>query len=78
MVDPGFPRGGDANLNGVAANRLFWPTFPKNCMKMKNSDPEGGGVTCPWGPMLYLHQMLVNVNLDIKGYKRITFQGYKL
>ena len=36
VADPGFPRGGCANL-------LFLPIFPKNCMKLKKFGPRGGG-----------------------------------
>ena len=35
VADPGFPRGGGANL-------LFDQKFPKNCMKMKEFGPGGG------------------------------------
>ena len=36
VVDPGFPRGGDINRKGWGDNLLFWPIFPKICMKVKN------------------------------------------
>ena len=35
VVDPGFPRGGGTNPQGVGANLLFGQKFPENCMKMK-------------------------------------------
>ena len=35
-----------ANHKGKGVNLLFWPKFPKNCMKMKRMG--GGGVLRPW------------------------------
>ena len=34
---------GGANPQGGGANLLFCPIFPKNCMKMKEFGPRGGG-----------------------------------
>ena len=34
------PEGGGANLEGGSANLIFWPIFPKNCMKMKTNWTE--------------------------------------
>ena len=41
VADPGFPRWG-----GGGANLLFWPFFPKYCMKLKKGallDPQMNG-----------------------------------
>ena len=48
MVDPGFPRGEGANLQGGGANLLFGQKFPENCMKIKEFGPGGERVPgCP-------------------------------
>ena len=36
MADPGFPRGG-------GRQHTILPNFPKNCMKLKEFGPPGGG-----------------------------------
>ena len=43
MADPGFPRGGGANSRGEGGNIRFCQNFPKNCMKLKEFGPSGGG-----------------------------------
>ena len=35
VADPGFPGGESVSLKDEGKNLLFWPIFPKNCMKMK-------------------------------------------
>ena len=45
MADPGFPRGGGANLQGGGTHLLFGQKFPENCMKMKEFGPRGGHVS---------------------------------
>ena len=42
VADLGFPRGGGANSPGGGANMIL-PNFPKNCMKLKEFGPPGGG-----------------------------------
>ena len=44
MADPGFPRGGDVNSRGGGREHTILPYFPKNCMKLKEFGPGGGGV----------------------------------
>ena len=43
MADPGFPRGGGANSPGGGRQHTILPCFPKNCMKLKEFGPPGGG-----------------------------------
>ena len=44
MADPGFPRGGGANSPGGGGRQhTILPNFPKNCMKLKEFGPPGGG-----------------------------------
>ena len=50
VADPGFPRGGGANCPGGCQHTIL-PNFPKNCMKLKEFGPLGGG-TCPSHPPL--------------------------
>ena len=40
VVDPGFPRRGGANRKGGEANLLFWPIFPRTCMKILKRWPQ--------------------------------------
>ena len=42
VADPGFPRGGGANLKGGGANLLFGHFFLKTAWKWRNFGPEGG------------------------------------
>ena len=42
VADPGFPRGGGANSPGGRQHTIL-PNFPKNCMKLKEFGPSGGG-----------------------------------
>ena len=42
VADPGFPRGGGANSPGGCQHTIL-PNFPKNCMKLKEFGPPGGG-----------------------------------
>ena len=42
VADPGFPRGGGANSPG-GRQHMILPKFPKNCMKLKEFGPPGGG-----------------------------------
>ena len=42
VADPGFPRGGGANSPRGRQHTIL-PNFPKNCMKLKEFGPEGGG-----------------------------------
>ena len=49
MADPGFPRGGGANSPGGRQHTKL-PNFPKNCMKMKEFGPPGGGGRVPRAP----------------------------
>ena len=42
VADPGFPRGGGANSPGGCQHTIL-PNFPKNCMKLKEFGPRGGG-----------------------------------
>ena len=42
MADLGFPRGGGANSPG-GCQHVILPNFPKNCMKLKEFGPRGGG-----------------------------------
>ena len=46
MADPGFPRGGGANSPGGRQHTIL-PYFPKNCMKLKEFGPPGGGGARP-------------------------------
>ena len=41
VADPGFPREGDASHKDGAANLLFSPISPQNCMKMKKNWTRG-------------------------------------
>ena len=41
VADPGFPRGGDANLQG-GRQHTIWSKFPQNCMKLKEFRLRGG------------------------------------
>ena len=43
VADPGFPRGGDANSPGGGRQHMILPNVPKNCMKLKEFGPRGGG-----------------------------------
>ena len=47
VVDTGFPRVGGANSKYGGTNLLFWPVFPKNCMKMIKIEPRVEG-RCSW------------------------------
>ena len=38
-ADSGFPRGGVNPKQGY--QRIIWPIFPENCMKMKNKSRSG-------------------------------------
>ena len=51
VADPGFPRGGGANLKG-GRQPIIWPIFPENCMKMKKF--WAGGARVPRTPPLDL------------------------
>ena len=42
VADPGFPRGGGANSPGGHQHTIL-QKFPKNCMKLKEFGPSGGG-----------------------------------
>ena len=42
VADPGFPRGGGTQLPGRRKHTIL-PNFPKNCMKLKEFGPRGGG-----------------------------------
>ena len=42
VADPGFPRGGGANSPGGRQHTNL-SIFPKNCMKLKEFGPPGGG-----------------------------------
>ena len=42
VADPGFPRGGGANSPG-GRQHMILSNFPKNCMKLKEFGPPGGG-----------------------------------
>ena len=42
VADPGSPRGGGANSRGGRQHTIL-PNFPKNCMKLKEFGPRGGG-----------------------------------
>ena len=50
VADPGFPQGGGANSPGGRQHTIL-PYFPKNCMKLKEFWPRGGG-THPSRPPL--------------------------
>ena len=58
VADPGFPRGGDTNLQSGGANLLFGQKFLENCVKMKEFGPRGGHASLvppPLDPsMMYL------------------------
>ena len=47
MADPGFPRGGGANSPGGGRQHTILSNFPKNCMKLKEFGPPGGGGARP-------------------------------
>ena len=47
VADPGFSPGG-APTSKIA---IIFQIFAKNCMKMKEFGPPGGGA-CPWRPTL--------------------------
>ena len=49
VAGAGFPRGGGANSKGGCEKLLFGQFFPKNCMKLKEFGPQGGGAR-PWRP----------------------------
>ena len=57
MADPGFPRGGGANSPGGHQHTIL-PKFPKNCMKLKELGPPGGGAP--------LYQVCKTLNLSSK------------
>ena len=42
VADPGFPRGGGVNSPGGRQHTIL-PNFSKNCMKLKEFGPPGGG-----------------------------------
>ena len=42
VADLEFPRGGGANSPGGRQHTIL-PNFPKNCMKLKEFGPPGGG-----------------------------------
>ena len=42
MADPGFPPGGAPTPQGGRQHTIL-PKFPKNCMKLKEFGPGGGG-----------------------------------
>ena len=42
VADLGFPRGGGAN-SPAGRQHTISPKFPKNCMKLKEFGPQGGG-----------------------------------
>ena len=42
VADPGFPRGGGTNSPGGRQHTIL-PKIPKNCMKLKEFGPPGGG-----------------------------------
>ena len=68
VADPGFPRGGGANL-------LFGHNCPENCMKMKEFGPRGGGASLapPLDlPMVYFPQKgLFAINHEIAHWLQI-------
>ena len=45
VADPGFPRGGSSNPPGRGGRRQHTtlPNSPKNCLKLKEFGPGGGG-----------------------------------
>ena len=56
VADPGFPRGGGANSPEEGSSQhAILPKCPKNCMKLKEFGPPGGGgasLTPPLDPPL--------------------------
>ena len=46
VADPGFPRGGGAKSPGGRQHTIL-ANFPKNCMKLKEFGPPGGGGARP-------------------------------
>ena len=55
VADPGFPKGGAPTLGGLGGRRrqhTILPSFPKNCMKLKEFEHPGGGGGGPvwWVP----------------------------
>ena len=50
VVDPGFPREGPPTPRGGGRQHTILPNFLKNCMKLKEFGPPGGGGACPSRP----------------------------
>ena len=52
VADPGIPRGGGANSPGGGGRQhTNLSNFPKNCMKLKEFGPPGGGRASPAPPL---------------------------
>ena len=49
VANPGFPRGGSANLPGGRQHKIL-PNFPRNCMELKEFGPGGRGAPTPLDP----------------------------
>ena len=61
MADLGFPRGGGANSPGGRQHTIL-PKFPKNCMKLKEFGPRGGGAR----PKFYYVDPPLKITFKIK------------
>ena len=73
MADPGFPRGGGANSPGGHQHTIL-PNFPKNCMKLKEFGPPGGGAS-----KILLCRSATDEHVYIKfGYLQIQFKAQNM
>ena len=52
VADSGFPRGGAPTVWG--RQHMILPNFPKNCMKLKESEPRGASLAPPLDPPSWL------------------------
>ena len=69
VADPGFPRGGGANSPGGRQHTIL-PNFPKNCMKLKEFGPGGGGARpkfyCVDPPLMFYIIIEILTNASFK------------
>ena len=68
VADQGFPRGGGANSQrGRGRQPIIWPTFPKNCMKMKKFGVGGASLPLRSATVrLMEHMLLKGVMLNVR------------
>ena len=73
VADPGFPRGGGANLT-EGHQHMILPNSPKNCIKLKEFGPGGRGEGRHWIHLFitYHLNLLLMISVIIKPSSHMT------